>query len=76
MKYTKTKLKKPYTSPELSIHELGFEGALLYVSAEADDQPAVGPWGVRRLTKVPKGDDTPVCFEEELLEEADMELMY
>lgn len=65
MKYTKTKLKKPYTSPELSIHELGFEGALLDVSAGAEGQP----WGAPRLKKI----KVEVVDEEEYIDDETIE---
>lgn len=61
MKYTKTKLKKPYTSPELSIHELGFEGALLDVSAGGSGMP----WDAPRFKKI----NNDVIDEEEYLDD-------
>ncbi len=60
MRYTKTNTKKPYTSPELSIHELRFEGALLEVGGSAPGMP----WGTPRLKKIQEDEDYEEAYKE------------
>lgn len=52
MKYSRLDKKKPYESPSLRIHKLRFEGALLDLSADGHNQPAIGPWGAKRYQSI------------------------
>ena len=60
MRYTITNTRKPYTSPELSIHELRFEGALLDVSGSVPGMP----WGAPRLKRIQEDEDNEEAYKE------------
>ncbi len=69
MKYTKTNTKKPYTSPEFSIHELSVESVCVTGTAQGQ------PWGAPQYKRIEFDDEDDLmdCHKAEFY---DGELIY